>query len=73
MTFTVSDAEQKKVLKKVLSKLTDILKSREEIIFAYVHGPFLKGYFKDIEALTISEYHDFLYFREGYKREALRI
>ncbi len=122
---------------KILSKLTDLLKGKDEIVFAYVHGSFLKGDFRDVdvavylkeardvfyeieletelqkklhlpvdvrilntsplsfrfgvikngfllfskdeskrvdfEVLTISEYHDFLYFRKMYRREALGI
>jgi len=122
---------------KVVKKLTDILKKREEVIFAYIHGSFLKGNFRDVdvaiyltesrdvfyeieleveleetlklpvdvrilnsaplsfrfgviknglilfskdeqvrvefETRTISEYHDFAYFRKRYRREVLGI
>ncbi len=122
---------------KVVKKLADILKKREEVIFAYIHGSFLKGNFRDVdvaiyltesrdvfyeieleveleetlklpvdvrilnsaplsfrfgviknglilfskdeqarvefETRTISEYHDFAYFRKRYRREVLGI
>ena len=58
MTFTVSNAEQRKVL----SKLTDLLKRREEIVFAYVHGSFLKCNFKDVDvAIYLNEPRDVFY------------
>jgi hypothetical protein len=123
----------------ILKKLTETLRNREEIIFAYVHGSFLTGSFRDVdvavylednkdikdvfyelqlevelekilglpadtrilnsaplsfrfsviqglllfskdertrtdfEVSTISEYHDFAYFRRRYRREALGI
>jgi predicted nucleotidyltransferase len=123
--------------KEIINKVTRMLKEREEIVFAYLHGSFLTHDFRDIdiaiflkededvlyevelgvelekilgfpvdvrvlnsapltfrfkvikdglllfsrdermrsdfEALTISEYHDFSYFRKRYRREVLGI
>jgi len=130
---TLNDIQKKGIINKV----TRMLKEREEIVFAYLHGSFLTHDFRDIdiaiylkededvlyevklgvelekilgfpvdvrvlnsapltfrfkvikdglllfsrderirsdfEALTISEYHDFSYFRKRYRREVLGI
>lgn len=130
---TLNDIQKKEIT----NKLTGLLKKREEIVFAYLHGSFLTHDFRDIdvaiylkededvlyevklgvelekflkfpvdvrvlnsapltfrfkvvkdglllfsrderirsdfEALTISEYHDFSYFRKRYRREILGI
>jgi len=130
---TLSNIQKKEIIDKVIR----ILKKREEIVFAYLHGSFLTHDFRDIdlaiylteskdvlyevklgvelekilkfpmdvrvlnsapltfrfkvikdglllfskdekircnfEALTISEYHDFSYFRKKYRREVLGI
>jgi len=130
---TLNDIQKKEII----DELTRLLREREEIIFAYLHGSFLTHDFRDIdiavylkkdedvlyevelgvelekilkfpvdvrvlnsapltfkfkvikdglllfsrderirsdfEALTISEYHDFSYFRRRYRREVLGI
>ena len=130
---TLNDIQKKGII----DELTRLLREREEIIFAYLHGSFLTHDFRDIdiavylkkdedvlyevelgvelekilkfpvdvrvlnsapltfkfkvikdglllfsrderirsdfEALTISEYHDFSYFRRRYRREVLGI
>jgi len=130
---TLNDIQKKEII----DELTRLLKEREEIVFAYLHGSFLTHDFRDIdvaiylkededvlyevelgvelekilkfpvdvrvlnsapltfrfkvikdglllfsrderirsdfEALTISEYHDFSYFRRRYRREVLGI
>jgi len=130
---TLNDIQKKEII----DELTRLLREREEIIFAYLHGSFLTHDFRDIdiaiylkkdedvlyevelgvelekilkfpvdvrvlnsapltfkfkvikdglllfsrderirsdfEALTISEYHDFSYFRKRYRREVLGI
>ncbi len=130
---TVDESEREKIVK----KLTEVLRGKEEVIFAYLHGSFLTGNFRDVdvavylteskdvsyelnlevelkeilklpvdvrilnsaplsfrfnviknglilfsrderarsefESRTISEYHDFAYFRKRYRREALGI
>ena len=130
---TLNDIQKREII----NKLTRLLKEREEIVFAYLHGSFLTHDFRDIdiaiylkededvlyevelgvelekilkfpvdvrvlnsapltfrfkvikdglllfsrdekirsnfEALTISEYHDFSYFRKRYRREVLGI
>ena len=132
-THTLNDIQKKEIV----DELTRLLREREEIIFAYLHGSFLTHDFRDIdiavylkkdedvlyevelgvelekilkfpvdvrvlnsapltfkfkvikdglllfsrderirsdfEALTISEYHDFSYFRKRYRREVLGI
>lgn len=131
--YTLNDTQKREII----NKLTRLLKEREEIVFAYLHGSFLTHDFRDIdvavylkededvlyevelgvklekilrfpidvrvlnsapltfrfkvikdglllfsrderirsdfEALTISEYHDFSYFRKRYRREILGI
>ncbi len=131
--YTLNDIQKKEII----DELTRLLKEREEIVFAYLHGSFLTHDFRDIdvaiylkededvlyevelgvelekilkfpvdvrvlnsapltfrfkvikdglllfsrderirsdfEALTISEYHDFSYFRKRYRREVLGI
>ncbi|AIG98391.1 Nucleotidyltransferase domain protein [Archaeoglobus fulgidus DSM 8774] len=130
---TLNDIQKREII----NELTRLLKEREEIVFAYLHGSFLTHDFRDIdvaiylkededvlyevelgvelekilgypvdvrvlnsapltfrfkvikdglllfsrdekirsnfEALTISEYHDFSYFRKRYRREVLGI
>lgn len=44
-TYKIDENKRKEIKKKVISTL----KIKEEIIFAYIHGSFLKGYFRDVD------------------------